>query len=181
MFRAQVDMGTKRLESFARYFSAGWYAGPAEARPFGHSELSSYLSPVVRIEQDSARPLIKMFDVIKCRYFSHTNMEVAETSPFIPDQTTIKPWYVTILQLMHPHQSFPSPPCVFHAALPRSWLRQGCYDPLIGMANVVYVRLLILAPQSLSEKQTTTHFGMLVFGSDINGRQSETDADARHS
>ncbi|KAH9993243.1 tRNA guanosine-2'-O-methyltransferase [Russula vinacea] len=76
------------------------------------------------LEQGSARPLVKTFDVKKRQYFGNTSME-AEISLLMANQTLASPGKLI-------------------------------YDPFIGTGSMAY---------------TTAHFGALVFGSDIDGRQ----------
>ncbi|KAH9963840.1 tRNA guanosine-2'-O-methyltransferase [Russula dissimulans] len=74
------------------------------------------------VEQGSARPLMRRFDVKKRQFFGNTSME-AEISLLMANQTLA---------------------------------RKLIYDPFIGTGSLAY---------------TTAHFGALVFGSDIDGRQ----------
>jgi hypothetical protein len=85
-FGARHDTSTKELVNYARYFLAGWCAKPAEARFF------VFLNAVifVQIEQGSARPLVKTFDVKKRQYFGNTSME-AEISLLMANQTLVRP------------------------------------------------------------------------------------------
>ncbi|OSX66131.1 hypothetical protein POSPLADRAFT_1177562 [Postia placenta MAD-698-R-SB12] len=76
------------------------------------------------IEEGSARPLVKKFDVKKRLYYGNTSME-AEISLLMANQTLAAPGKLI-------------------------------YDPFIGTGSMAY---------------TTAHFGALVFGSDIDGRQ----------
>ncbi|KAI9510945.1 tRNA guanosine-2'-O-methyltransferase [Russula earlei] len=76
------------------------------------------------LEQGSARPLIRTFDVKKRQYFGNTSME-AEISLLMANQTLASPGKLI-------------------------------YDPFIGTGSLAY---------------TSAHFGALVFGSDIDGRQ----------
>ncbi|KAI0302743.1 tRNA guanosine-2'-O-methyltransferase [Russula brevipes] len=76
------------------------------------------------VEEGTARPLIRTFDVKKRQYFGNTSME-AEVSLLMANQTLASPGKLI-------------------------------YDPFIGTGSMAY---------------TTAHFGALVFGSDIDGRQ----------
>jgi len=76
------------------------------------------------IEEGTARPLVKTFDVKKRAYYGNTSME-AEISLLMANQTLAAPGKLV-------------------------------YDPFIGTGSMAY---------------TTAHFGALVFGSDIDGRQ----------
>jgi len=76
------------------------------------------------IEEGSARPLMKKFDVKKRVYYGNTSME-AEISLLMANQTLAAPGKLI-------------------------------YDPFVGTGSMTY---------------TTAHFGALVFGSDIDGRQ----------
>lgn len=69
--------------TFAKYSLAGWCAEAA-----GHVfDASDYAWPV-KLEEGSARPLIKMFDVKKRQYFGNTSME-AEISLLMANQTLV--------------------------------------------------------------------------------------------
>ncbi|KAH9839294.1 tRNA guanosine-2'-O-methyltransferase [Rhodofomes roseus] len=76
------------------------------------------------LEEGTARPLVKTFDVKKRAYYGNTSME-AEISLLMANQTLAAPGKLI-------------------------------YDPFIGTGSMAY---------------TTAHFGALVFGSDIDGRQ----------
>ncbi|KZT10705.1 tRNA guanosine-2'-O-methyltransferase [Laetiporus sulphureus 93-53] len=76
------------------------------------------------IEEGSARPLVKKFDVKGRTYYGNTSME-AEISLLMANQTLAAPGKLI-------------------------------YDPFIGTGSMAY---------------TTAHFGALVYGSDIDGRQ----------
>ncbi|KAI0295840.1 hypothetical protein B0F90DRAFT_1669975 [Multifurca ochricompacta] len=76
------------------------------------------------LEEGSARPLVRTFDVKKRLYFGNTSME-AEISLLMANQTLASPGKLI-------------------------------YDPFIGTGSMAY---------------TTAHFGALIIGSDIDGRQ----------
>ncbi|KAH9951552.1 tRNA guanosine-2'-O-methyltransferase [Amylocystis lapponica] len=76
------------------------------------------------IEEGTARPLVKKFDVKKRAYYGNTSME-AEISLLMANQTLAAPGKLI-------------------------------YDPFIGTGSMAY---------------TTAHFGAMVYGSDIDGRQ----------
>ncbi|OCH85102.1 tRNA guanosine-2'-O-methyltransferase [Obba rivulosa] len=76
------------------------------------------------IEEGSARPLMKKFDVKKRVFYGNTSME-AEISLLMANQTLASPGKLI-------------------------------YDPFVGTGSMTY---------------TTAHFGAMVFGSDIDGRQ----------
>jgi hypothetical protein len=101
-FGARHDARTKELVNYARYFLAGWCAKAAEARFF------VFLNAVifVQIEQGSARPLIKTFDVKKRQYFGNTSME-AEISLLMANQTLVRPHFIITLPPGHVFHTTP--------------------------------------------------------------------------
>ncbi|KAF9527300.1 tRNA guanosine-2'-O-methyltransferase [Crepidotus variabilis] len=85
------------------------------------------------IEEGSARPLVRHFDVKKRLFYGNTSME-AEVS------------------LLMANQSLASSPTFRYLANPGKLV----YDPFMGTGSMAY---------------PSAHFGAMVFGSDIDGRQ----------
>jgi tRNA (guanine10-N2)-methyltransferase len=155
----------------------------------GHLFLSFliYESSLLQIEQGSARPLIKTFDVKKRRYFGNTSME-AEISLLMANQTLVRAVFVLHgisphRVLIHHHFNLITPSHLPCRAAPVRQASPGklIYDPFVGTGSMAYVRIRPptashplpsnLINRIIWHQQTTAHFGALVFGSDIDGRQ----------
>ncbi|KAF5351856.1 hypothetical protein D9756_007701 [Leucocoprinus leucothites] len=153
-FRGKIDMKNPEIKiaCFEEYESR---PAPANGSPRKRCENDGQFKEVFfgrLIAEGTARQLIGVFDVKKRAYFGNTSME-AEISLLMANQTL---------------------------ASPSKWI----YDPFMGTGSMAYVSFQtifptpnpplippnhVLMPHSLH--QPTAHFGAIVFGSDIDGRQ----------
>ncbi|KAJ3570013.1 hypothetical protein NP233_g4681 [Leucocoprinus birnbaumii] len=142
-FRGKIDMKTPEITMacFEEYESR---PAPANGPPRQRCENDGKFREVFfgrLIVEGTARQLVGVFDVKKRAYFGNTSME-AEISLLMANQTLVR----FVLKTSNARK------LTWIQASPGKWI----YDPFMGTGSMAY---------------PTAHFGAIVFGSDIDGRQ----------